>query len=296
MIERLNEPYAQEEWGNRVAMDFFLGGSGAGLIAFYVMNLYAFGENYRLGIYLALLSLALVCGGLALLASELGRPSNLWRSATRFRRSWMARGSVFNLALLAALLLLAATLATRPSPAVAYPFYLAAGFLGLLVAVYPGMLLHSVRDIKSWRSNLQPALTFVEATLGGLGLLALAAAISQTPPWVVSAEALALSALALLLSVAFLLSLGRSRYAGARATYSGLVRADGWQSFYLFAVLGIALPSGCFLAAVLFPGWTLVRPAVALGALSLLAGNLVYRLLLLRTARHEPLTILNRQR
>ena len=295
MIERMNEPYAQKEWGTRVALDFFLGGTGAGLVAFYIVNLFAFGEDYSLGAYLALLSAALVFAGLALLASELGRPSNLWRSVTGFRRSWMARGSLLNLALLATLPPLALGLATRPSAAVADPLYLAAGVLGFLVAAYPGMLLHSVRDIRSWRSDLQPALSFVEAALGGLGLLALAAALSQTWSWALTAEALVVSALALLLSAAFVRSLGRSGYAGARATHS-MMKAGGCPPFCLFVALGSALPALLFLAALLFPEWPLVRPELAVGAVSLLAGNLVYRLLLLRTARHEPLTLLSRER
>jgi formate-dependent nitrite reductase membrane component NrfD len=295
-MEMLNEPYAQKEWGAKVALDFFLGGSASSLVAFYLVNLSASGASYELGTYLSILSLAFLLGGLVLLASEMGRPSNLWRSTAKFRKSWMARGSVFNLALLVTLCFLAASFVFRAPPIVAYPVYVFAVVLSLMVSLYPGMLLHSVRDIKSWRSSFQPPLSLAEAASSGLGLLVLVTVFSGSSVFIPVMEALSVSTLSLIFAIVFLSSLGRSSLPGAKATYSKLVSARDGLSFYPFITIGCALPIGCFLFALLVPNWAGARPVAALGAGSLLAGNIIYRFMLLLHARHEPMTLLHRNR
>lgn len=291
-MERLNEPYPQEEWGARVAIDFFLGGAGSGLVAFYLLNLSAFGENYGLGLFVSVLSLVFILAGLALLASELGQPSYLWRSMARIRKSWMARGSLFNLALLITLMIMAGSFLVQASVAAVSPLYVAAIVLSLLVCIYPGMLLRSIRDIKSWRTGIQPALTFVVAASSGLGLLVFVAAITGSSYLNSSEEALAASTLSFAISMVYATSLRRSSFEGARATYSMMASNKEGLSFYPFLVLGCVLPIACFLLAVVSPGGIGSQLVAATGAVSLLAGSLVYRLLVLRSARHEPLTLL----
>lgn len=291
-MERLNEPYPQEEWGARVAVDFFLGGAGSGLAAFYLLNLSAFGENYGLGLFVSVLSVVFILAGLALLASELGQPSYLWRSMARIRKSWMARGSLFNLALLITLMIMAGSFLVQASVAAASPLYVAAIVLSLLVCIYPGMLLRGIRDIRSWRTGIQPALTFVVAASSGLGLLVFVAVITGSSYSNSSEEALAASTLSFAISMVYATSLRRSSFEGARAAYSMMASNKEGLSLYPFLVLGCALPIACFLLAVVSPGGIGSQLVAATGAVSLLAGSLVYRLLVLRSARHEPLTLL----
>ena len=290
-MERIGEPYPQREWGVRVALDFFLGGAGSALAAFYLLNLAAFGGSTELGVYVSALSLVLVLGGLTLLASELGRLSNFWRSMTKVGTSWMARGSVSNLALVISLVLLFGSFEAQLQPPSSSAVYAVVVILSLMVALYPGMLLHSVRDIKSWRSPAQPFLTFLQAVSSGIGALVLATAALGGPSALVVTEALAASVLCALVSISYLLSLKGSKHSSSRAAYSRLKSVKG-VPLYLLLALGYLLPILCFLAALALPNWQGSSILAVSGAALTLAAGAGYMLKLLGNGFHEPMTIL----
>ncbi len=294
MTEILGEPYPQEEWGTRVALDFFLGGTGSGLAALYLINLIAFGESRDLGVGVSAFSALLVLSGVALLGSELGRPSNLWRSAARFRTSWLARGSVFSLVLLVALGLVAGSFAVQASAPSVLPLYLVAAILSLMVAAYPGMLLHSIKDIGSWRSSVQPLLSLLQAVSTGSSVLVLATIAAGGPLGDVTAEALLVCALCLLLSMSYLVSLRKSGSEGAGAAYTKLKSVGGFPAYFIFT-FSYGLPLAFFLSILALPGTQGLQVLAVAGAALVLAMGLGYRMKLLRTGFHEPLTIL-RQR
>ena len=290
-MERIGEPYRQREWGVRVALDFFLGGTGSALAAFYLLNLAAFGGSPDLGVYVSASSLVFVLGGLSLLASELGRPANFWRSMTKLRRSWMARGSASNLALVISLLLLLGSFEAPTKPPLSSAVYAVVVIFSLMVAVYPGMLLHSVRDVKSWRSVVQPFLTFLQAVSTGIGTLVLLTVVLGGPLTIAVAEALVASVLCALLSMSYLLSLKGSRHSSARAAYSEL-KSLGGVPLNLLLALAYMLPILCFGAVLPLPGWSGSSVLAAAGAALTLAASVGYRLRLLGSGFHEPMTVL----
>ena len=165
-------PRLPAEWGTRVSLDLFFGGAGAGLLGSYL--LIAARDGYDgLSVTVIVAGVALVLLGLLLLASELGRPAKGLRSMANRGSSWMARGALFNLALLAAaLLLIFVHLAGLQLlvPVAAMLTVLCSG----LVAAYPGFLLFAAKDIRLWRSRLLPWLMFFYSLMSGLSLLTLA--------------------------------------------------------------------------------------------------------------------------
>jgi formate-dependent nitrite reductase membrane component NrfD len=291
--DRLKAPYAQPEWRIRVALDFFFGGAGSSLAAFYLINIFATGTYDQLNLYVPFLSLLLVMCGLFLLASELGRRSNLLRSLTNMRTSWLARGSALNLALIAFLLLLIPRSAMTDAWATTSAISFGVIIVALMVSLYPGMLLHSVKDIKLWRSRFQPVLTLVSAILSGLGLLIIIDAAIGSSLVAPAAEALVGCGLVLIIQTTYFVSLRRSKYLSARCSYTSLISSGGGLGLILLFGFGGILPLASLLVFLAVPMWQDVRVVSYFGALSLLAGCIAYRLQILRAARHEPITALN---
>ena len=88
------KPFKQNEFGKRVAADFFLSGTGSSMYIVYFLS--ALIAGFKLNSAILLAGPALILAGLVLLFSELGKPSNFWRSVANYRTSWMARGAIFN--------------------------------------------------------------------------------------------------------------------------------------------------------------------------------------------------------
>jgi formate-dependent nitrite reductase membrane component NrfD len=134
--------------------------------------------GFKLNSAILLAGPALILAGLVLLFSELGKPSNFWRSVANYRTSWMARGAIFNFFYVAAGfgILLAESLRSYSF----LPWIDATGFvIALLVLVYPGMLLRAVKDIPAWNSASTLAVTLIFALSGGGAAVILASAFIQ---------------------------------------------------------------------------------------------------------------------
>ena len=271
-------PRLQAEWGARVSLDFFFGGAGAGLLGSYL--LIAARDGYR-GLSVAVIAtgVALVLLGLLLLASELGRPANALRSMANPGTSWMARGAIFNLALIAAaLLLIVALLAGLRMlvPAVAMLTVLCSG----LVAAYPGFLLFGAKDIRLWHSRLLPGLMFLYSLMSGLSLLTLAdSALHLGMQATLRPAALIVMLPVTILFVAFW---GKS--------WRRLVEQQLLAPFVVSTIAaGILLPLVCYVYAA-FSG--VAELPMLLGAVSFLAGAVCLRYFVVKAASHEPVTFL----
>jgi formate-dependent nitrite reductase membrane component NrfD len=271
-------PRLQAEWGARVSLDFFFGGAGAGLLGSYL--LIAARDGYR-GLSVAVIAtgVALVLLGLLLLASELGRPANALRSMANPGTSWMARGAIFNLALIAAaLLLIVALLAGLRMlvPAVAMLTVLCSG----LVAAYPGFLLFGAKDIRLWHSRLLPGLMFLYSLMSGLSLLTLAdSALHLGMQATLRPAALIVMLPVTILFVAFW---GKS--------WRRLVEQQLLAPFVVSTIAaGILLPLVCYVYAA-FTG--VAELPMLLGAVSFLAGAVCLRYFVVKAASHEPVTFL----
>ena len=271
-------PRLQAEWGARVSLDFFFGGAGAGLLGSYL--LIAARDGYR-GLSVAVIAtgVVLVLLGLLLLASELGRPANALRSMENPGTSWMARGAIFNLALIAAaLLLIVALLAGLRMlvPAVAMLTVLCSA----LVAAYPGFLLFGAKDIRLWHSRLLPGLMFLYSLMSGLSLLTLAdSALHLGMQATLRPAALIVMLPVTILFVAFW---GKS--------WRRLVEQQLLAPFVVGTIAaGILLPLVCYVCAA-FSG--VAELPMLLGAVSFLAGAVCLRYFVVKAASHEPVTFL----
>lgn len=285
-------PRLQAEWGTRVSLDLFFGGAGAGLLGSYL--LIAARDGYDgLSVTVIVAGVALVLLGLLLLATELGRPAKGLRSMANRGSSWMARGALFNLALLAAaFLLIFVHLAGLQLlvPVAAMLTVLASG----LVAAYPGFLLFAAKDIRLWRSRLLPWLMFFYSLMSGLSLLTLA----DNPLHLGMKAVLRPAALMVMLPVTILFAAfwGKSSAAMGSGGWEGLVRILGQQLLAPFVVgavaLGVLLPLACYGYALFASAAELPR---SLGSISFLAGAFCLRYFIVKAARHEPLTVLARR-
>jgi len=271
-------PRLQAEWGARVSLDFFFGGAGAGLLGSYL--LIAARNGYR-GLSVAVIAtgVALVLLGLLLLASELGRPAKALRSMANPGTSWMARGAIFNLALIAAALLLIVALLAGSRllvPAVAMLTVLCSG----LVAAYPGFLLFGAKDIRLWHSRLLPGLMFLYSLMSGLSLLTLAdSALHLGMQATLRPAALIVMLPVTILFVAFW---GKS--------WRRLVEQQLLAPFVVSTIAaGILLPLVCYVYAA-FSG--VAELPMLLGAVSFLAGAVCLRYFVVKAASHEPVTFL----
>lgn len=271
-------PRLQAEWGARVSLDFFFGGAGAGLLGSYL--LIAARNGYR-GLSVAVIAtgVALVLLGLLLLASELGRPAKALRSMANPGTSWMARGAIFNLALIAAALLLITVLLAGSRllvPTVAMLTLLCSG----LVAAYPGFLLFGAKDIRLWHSRLLPGLMFLYSLMSGLSLLTLAdSALHLGMQATLRPAALIVMLPVTILFVAFW---GKS--------WRRLVEQQLLAPFVVSTIAaGILLPLVCYVYAA-FSG--VAELPMLLGAVSFLAGAVCLRYFVVKAASHEPVTFL----
>ena len=157
-------PWLQRHWDWRAAMNFILGGTGAGMMV-------AASVSAVLGTPIwpfALLALIFVAGGLTMVWTELGRP---WRSLNVIfhpQTSWMTREALFAPPLFISSLA-AAWFVSAP--------------LGILAAIFAlaflycqARMLHGSKGIPVWRENLSVPLLISTGLVEGAGLMTLASA------------------------------------------------------------------------------------------------------------------------
>lgn len=275
-----------------MALDFFLGGSGAGLLGIYSMMALAGGLPTGISVDYVLVGVALAVAGLLLLISELGRPSRFWRSVTNWKTSWMARGSAFNLALmLCSLGLYLASVAVRT---MLLPLIQITLVSSLLVMAYPGFLLHDVHDIGLWVSPLLPMLMFLYSLLSGVSAFVLLTALLgeslSSVPWVGASIMVTLDVLLL----AFLRAIRTSHSQSVLTSYYTLSKGRMAAPFVIgVMILGTTVPTACFLFQALYAA-TLVDNMIVMeiGALAFLLGAFLFRYCLLKAAFHEPLKVM----
>jgi len=281
-------PIAQKEWGTRVALDFYLGGAGAGLTGAYVVAADVFDGPTKANLGPLLTGLALIVIGLLLVISELGRPSNFWRALNGYRTSWMARGSIFSIGLVGSSVLLVAALVWGEAALVPVTAVSSLVFSGL-VASYPGFLLFSVLDIRLWRSPLLPALMFSYSVMSGLSLLQLEDLILRVKPGLaLSSTLLAGTVVVVILSLVFW---GNSMHLsqGSREGYRFLTRGRLRIPFMLGVVtIGLASPLLCYVSLIISGSSGTLFALV--GTSSFLIGAFFFRYSVIRAAFHEPLS------
>ena len=156
----------QTEWIDRRGLilwiAFYTGGLGGGL---YLVSLFF---NSLWGMFIAWLIIAVIKGGAHLL--YLGKPQRFWRIVSRPQSSWLARGFIFVMLFVifgAVQLMLSYWL---PGTAAEVAFKVLTGITALVVAVYTGFVLNTVKAVPFWNSSLLPLLFVLCGILGGFGI------------------------------------------------------------------------------------------------------------------------------
>ncbi len=272
------EPFRQQEFGWRVALDFLLSGSGSSLFIVYFLAGGGVSAVYMVGP-------ALVLAGLAVLLSELGRPSNFWRSIYNYRASWMARGAIFNLAYTLIWLAMVSLYALRVGNY--FPLYAVEFAFSFPVLIYPVMLLYEVKDIKLWRSWWTSALTLLYAISGGSSLGAALSLLYRSGDQIVYASAL-INVILIVFLFVYIQEL-RQKQRVYRSVESALreMLYGGGRALLQLSFSGAVVSLAMYVIALAIQPVALL--AVPLGAAIDLAGVYSFRLMVLRLGFHEPL-------
>ena len=247
----------------------------------------------ELSVKIVLCGVLLVVAGLCLLISELGRPANALRAMKNLKTSWMARGVVFNTGLIGSALLLLAADGAGLKVFIPFLAFLAASF-AVLVAVYPGLLLFTSKDVWLWRSPLLPALLFCSAGMSGVAVLALADIdyCFEVGMALYDLSVVGMILLALLFAI-FWGARFLAKDSGNKQQFRRLMSGKLMAFFLLGAIgTGLVLPLACIgLAAMMVELAELLR---VVAALSYLVGAFALRYCVLKSASHEPVTFLGR--
>jgi len=259
-------PWIQRHWDTRAALNFILGGTGAGLLFATALAAGA-GADWK----------SLFAGGLGLIAAGLGavwlETGRKLRAANVFinlRTSWMARESLVALVVFA--LGSAALAAGETALAVA------AALAGLVFVYCQGRILQASKGIPAWREPAVVPFLVASALAEGAGLFVLAAVASGGGGGVI-APLLGLAAIAR--------ELTWQRYAaaiarGAPVAASGALGPAGRMLTQLGAVAPLAL-----LAASLVAPQTAPVALPLAGGLALAAGWRLKLVLITRAAYNQ---------
>jgi len=268
--------FRQKEFGGKVASDLLLSGAGSSMyILYYSLFLDRLNEASPAMI---LSGFAIVLIGLFFLLSELGRPRNFWRMAKNWRRSWMARGVIFNS------LYLLDGLGIALAYALGYEGIIEIlGALGLafaaLVLIYPVMLLRDAEDIELWRRAGSSIVILLSALSTGATIISALSLFIQPSVLKVSLEiSMALILATLLASSLYSSSLGRAEELEreAKKTFNSiLVPYTISLAIYALAIFS-SQPS-------LQGGIALISSFIAI------YGSLEFRLNLLGSGLHPPI-------
>ncbi|MCL4343394.1 MAG: dimethyl sulfoxide reductase anchor subunit [Nitrososphaerota archaeon] len=270
------EPFRQHEFGWRVALDFLLSGTGSSMFIIYFLSAGSNRLVYMLGP-------VFILAGLAVLLSELGKPSNFWRSIYNYKTSWMARGAIFNI--LYILVWLAMILAYILN-LYAFPLYAIEFALSILVLIYPVMLLQDVKDIKLWKNGWSSVMTAVYAISGGASLDAFIISLYQPDVLTLAYISLGISLLALVLLFAYISALRREQYKSIEYSLRQMLEGDR-QNLLKLSFSGVVVQ---FAMDLLFILNIPAKPfALLVGFAFSMAGVYSFRLMLLNAGFHEPL-------
>jgi phenylacetyl-CoA:acceptor oxidoreductase 26-kDa subunit len=164
-----SSPWLQRHWDVRAALNFALGGTGAGVL---VVLLFSDTSEAHQRVALVV-ALALIAAGLASVWLEIGRP---WRAVHVLFNpftSWMSRESFA-----AALVLVFGV------PAVVFPRpeYVFAPALAALAFVYcQGRILQNAKGIPAWREPMVTPLIVATALAEGAGVMIVVALLTGEP-------------------------------------------------------------------------------------------------------------------
>ncbi len=274
----------QTEWIDRRGLmlwiAFYTGGLGGGL---YLVSLFF---NSIWGMFIGWIIVTVIKGGAHLL--YLGKPQRFWRIITRPHSSWLARGFIFVMLFVifgAVQLMFSYWL---PDTSGEMVFKVLAGVSALVVAIYTGFVLNTVKAVPFWNSSLLPLLFVLCGILGGFGI---AVIISINGGNVNLATAEAWSRW-LLIANALLIAIYLWRAAGRETTGKQSVmeqiRGSSALVFWVgIVILGIIIP-----LIIAFLGYVIEHMApgiLVFGVACEIIGGLALRYNVLKAGAYSPL-------
>ena len=279
----------QTEWIDRrgifLWIAFYAGGLGGGL---YLVSLYF---NSLWGMFISWLIIAVVKGGTHLI--YLGKPMRFWRIITRPNSSWLARGFIFVMLfiLFAALQLVFSY--WLPGSATEIVFKVLAAISALIVTVYTGFVLKTVKAVPFWDSALLPVLFVLCGVLGGFGL-SVVIALSGGNVDIAAAETGSrwLLIINALLIVIYLWSAANREATGKQSVMEQIKGSNAPVFWVGIVVLGIIIP-----VVIAFSSYFITNVSSALlifGVACELAGGLALRYCVLKAGAYKPLVAIAR--
>ena len=278
----------QSIWSSLAAIDFFLGGTGAGA---FLVSMYA-GVNA-----LAVAGLIAVIFGAVALLVDLGRPDRFWRAGSKVLMSWISRGVVFT-----SVFVVFGVLYIAPDWIGALPWSKTTALgqaIGLLAAVgaigvmmYTGFLLSHSPAIPFWNTTLLPLLFASSALTCGAGLLfVLIPALGDKAANTGSVETMSIILLAvnLVFLAVYMLNMNASTVAAKESVRMLMNR--GLAPAFLIGVVGIGLVGP--LVLVLFirsaAGFGTASAVLAVAGILILFGGFVFRQCMLKAGVYAPI-------
>lgn len=273
----------QRSWGSLAAIDFFLGGTGAGA---FILSMY-------LGILPGMMIgwIAVALGAVALLI-DLGRPDRFLRAGSQVARSWISRGVISTTVfLLFGILRIAAGIMSG------LPWGAGSGLgqvitvlatLGALgVMLYTGFLLSQSPSIPFWNTTMLPLLFALSAFTCGIGVvMVLLPALGERSVdlRVVEVSAIGLLAASLVFLWIYLLTVSSSTVA-AKESARMLTSRELVVPFLLGVnLIGLVVPLIIAVVAYLAGVWAMLPLA---GILALVGGYL-FRYSVLKAGVYPP--------
>ncbi len=257
----------QTWWDYKAAMNFSLGGLGAGyaIIAWLAHVALGLSRDALLGSYV--LAGAIIAVGLCFVFLKIKRKLRFLKVLLRPQSSWMTRETyfvgVFYPAVLADLI--------WPHPAL--HAVVAAAALGFLVS--QALILQRAKGIPAWRVPLMPWMLGLTGLLEGIGLLALGVSVWSTS---VAADSAVLVGLAgAIFAVANAGLWHRYRTTAKTNGIPPLARREIDRVTPVLHGLGHAVPLILFLVAWLWAGQGLAALCLALGGAAAIAGGLLWK-------------------
>jgi formate-dependent nitrite reductase membrane component NrfD len=172
----------QKEWAWLITAAFFLGEVGAGL---FLVSLFLPG---KVSLWSAILGWLIVAVGKNFTHFiYLGKPWRFWRMVFRPQTSWISRGFYATVALcglgLVYIILKWLQIYAGASPTILSNLIMyVSGFCAFVVMIYDGIVMTYSPSLPLWNSSLLPILRLSYATMGGVTLSLLIAAIPSIAP------------------------------------------------------------------------------------------------------------------
>ena len=281
----------QKEWAWLITSAFFFGEVGAGL---FLVSLFLPG---KIGLWSAILGWLIVAVGKNFTHFiYLGKPWRFWRMVFRPQTSWISRGFFATVALcglgLVYIILKWLQIFAGASPTIFSNLIMyVSGFCAFVVMIYDGIVMTYSPSLPLWNSSLLPILRLSYATMGGVTLSLLIAAIPSIAPTLSEVQREVLENLErwliianLIMIIVYLLTLTYSVATAKESAY--LIVKEKYPVVFWFGVVLVGLVVIFFLPVIVT---THSLSLLLFVAICELIGDFCILFLLIRAGVYSPL-------